>query len=240
MRSAVLASLLAVAASGVARGAPPALPVGDPHPGAELRDADFGVQSTQFGLERRVEMYQWRRDATGYANVWNAAAIDSVDFDAGHRNPARLPVRNRQWWAPSVTVDGRGLSMDTVRLLGQWEPMHPNFSRLPGTYAAQFQPEGDGLGSSFNPLDPQIGDVRITWHEFVLPPLAGKIQLLRGQWELSPKAAAAPAATRLAAVDIGAATLESARQLSPWLIVIAAASLAGLWFLIRAITGGKH
>lgn len=240
MRKPVLAALLAAAIPLAARAAAPVLPAGDPHPDVVLRDADFGVESTRFGLERRVEMFQWRRDAAGYSNVWNGAAIQSGSFDAGHRNPSRLPVTNRRWWPARVTIDGHDLSLDEVRLLGQWQPMHPNFSRLPGNYAARYQPEGDGLGSSLNPLNPEVGDVRITWHEFVLPPLAGKIQLLGGQWELSPKAASAPAATRPEAVDIAAATLEPVRRLGPWLIVIAAGLLAALWFLIRAITGGKH
>lgn len=240
MRSAIVALLLATTAHGVAIAATQTLPEGDPQADAVVRDPDFGVESARFGLERRVEMYQWRRDARGYSNVWNAAAIDSGAFDRGHRNPPKLPVRNRQWWVHSVTLDGHEISMDSVRLLGQWQAIHPNFSRLPANYAAQFQPEGEGLGSSFNPLDPQVGDVRITWYEFVLPPLAGKVQMLGGQWEPSPKAVAASAGTRPAAVDIAAATLAPARKLSPWLVLVAAAVLAGLWFLIRAITGGKH
>ncbi|TBR14140.1 MAG: hypothetical protein EPO46_01300 [Lysobacter sp.] len=231
----LLATLMACMASGRAQ----TLPEGEPKPDRVLRDPDFGVESGQFGLERRVEMYQWRRDARGYSSVWNNALIDSGDFDEAHRNPPRLPVRNRQWWVGRVTLDGHPLPLDTVRLLGQWATLRPGFSHLPGNLAASFQPEGDGMGSAFNPLDPQIGDVRITWHELVLPPLAGKIELRDGVWALSARAAAAPAAVR-PAVDIAAATREPARQLRPWLIALAIGSLAGLWFLIRALTGGKH
>ncbi|HZX79695.1 MAG TPA: TMEM43 family protein, partial [Lysobacter sp.] len=144
---------------------------GDPLPSNPLEDPDFHVASSQFGLERRVEMYQWRRDEDGgYSTVWNAAPIDASSFDAPHRNPARLPVRNRQWWVESATLDGRPLPLGVIRLLGQWQAAKPNFSRLPSNFAARFQPEGDGLASSYNPLAPAIGDVRITWHEFVLPP----------------------------------------------------------------------
>ncbi len=52
------------------------------------------------------------------------------------------------------------------------------------------------LASSDNPLAPATGDVRITWHEFVLPPLAGKVELRNDAWQLSPKVAAAPATAR--------------------------------------------
>jgi hypothetical protein len=214
-------------------------PDGDPLPSNPLDDPDFRVTSSQFGLERRVEMYQWRRDENGgYSTVWNAAPIDSSTFDPPHRNPTRLPVRNRQWWVKSATLDGRPLPLDVVRLLGQWQVAKPNFSRLPAGYAKRFQPEGDGLASSYNPLAPVIGDVRITWHEFVLPPLAGKVELRDGEWRLNATAAAAPAVAR-PAVDIAAAARTPALRLRPWIIAIAIAALAALWFLVRAITGGK-
>lgn len=219
--------------------APTTVPDDDPQSSNTLADPDFHVETREFGLERRVEMYQWRRDDEGrYAPVWNPGVIDSSDFDAPHRNPSKLPVRDREWWVDSVTLDGRPLPLDVVRQLGQWQTLHPNFSRLPANLAARFQPEGDGLSSADNPLAPRIGDVRVTWHEFTLPPLAGKVDLRGGQWQLSARAAAAPPVAR-PAVDITAATRTPARRLRPWLIVVAAGALAGLWFVIRAITGGK-
>ncbi|TZF90141.1 TMEM43 family protein [Cognatilysobacter lacus] len=215
-------------------------PENDPVPSNALQDPDFHVESSAFGLERRVEMFQWRRDDSGnYVRVWNAAPIDSSGFDGLHRNPSRLPIRNREWWVESVTLDGRALPLEVVRLLGQWQTLHPNFSRLPADLAKEFQPEGDGLASSDNPLVAVTGDVRITWHEFVLPPLAGKVEVRDGAWQLSPKAAAAPASAR-PAVDITAATRTPVMRLRPWLIAIATGALAGLWFLVRAITGGRH
>ena len=36
------------------------MPEGEPQPGKPVRDSDFGVSTRQFGLERQVEMYQWR------------------------------------------------------------------------------------------------------------------------------------------------------------------------------------
>lgn len=240
MRAAVLALMLAAAAlwpAGASRAQ--AAPDSDPAPSNPLEDPDFRVESRQFGLERRVEMFQWRQDADGgYSRVWNAAPIDSSDFDEAHRNPPRLPVRNREWWVASVTLDGRPLPLDVVRQLGQWQPLHPNFSRLPVSFAARFQPEGLGLSSAVNPLAPRIGDVRVTWHEFVLPPLAGKVDLRGDTWQMSARAAAASPTARVA-VDIAAATRTPARRLRPWVIALAVGALAGLWFLVRAITGGK-
>ena len=41
-------------------------PEGEPVASAPLKDAEFGVTTRQFALQRRVEMYQWQRDASGY------------------------------------------------------------------------------------------------------------------------------------------------------------------------------
>lgn len=235
----IAAAVLLIGAAVAAPPAPSTVPEGEPQPSNALEDPDFRVQSRQFGLERRVEMYQWRRDERGaYTLVWNAAPIDSAAFDAAHRNPATLPVRNRQWWVREVMLDGRPVPLDVVRQLGQWQTLHPNFSRLPAHLAERFQPEGEGLATADNPLAPRIGDVRVTWHEFVLPPLAGKVDLDGDAWRMSARAAAAPPSAR-PAVDIAAATRTPARRLRPWLIAVAVAALAGLWVVIRAITGGK-
>lgn len=157
-------------------------PEGEPDSGGVLNDRDFGVDTRKFGLDRRVEMYQWRQGDGGYERVWNAAPIDSSGFAPGHQNPSDLPLANRRWWAPRPTLDGRPLDDDVLRSLGEWRVLHPNFSRLPANLAASFQPEGEGLGSAENPLDPQIGDVRVSWRELVLPPLVGKVALRDGSW----------------------------------------------------------
>jgi len=157
-------------------------PEGFPDPGVMLVDPDFRVSTREFGLDRRVEMYQWRIGDQGYERVWHAALIDSAGFDATHQNPPQLPLDNQRWWAQSPTLDGKPLDADVLRSLGEWRVLRPNFSRLPANLAASFQPEGDGLGSAENPLDPQIGDLRVSWRELVLPPLTGKVVLRDGQW----------------------------------------------------------
>lgn len=159
-------------------------PEGFPDPGAALVDPDFKVRTREFGLDRRVEMYQWRFNDKGYERVWHGALIDSAGYDSTHVNPPQLALDNRRWWAESPTLDGKPLDPAVLRSLGEWRVLRPNFSRLPANLAASFQPEGEGLGSAENPLDPQIGDLRVSWRELVLPPLAGKIALRDGVWRL--------------------------------------------------------
>lgn len=187
-------------------------PVGLPQPEKSPRDTEFGVVSRRFGLERRVEMYQWRAAGQGYEKVWSATPIASSAFAPGHDNPQTLPLASRRFLATIVTLDGQPLDQEVVARLGEWREFRPNFSALPGNLSATFQPEGDGLGSAENPLDPQIGDLRVTWRELSLPPLDGKVALQSGVWKLQPQAAAQPVA------QAGAVVAPGSKRTLGWLI----------------------
>lgn len=173
-----VAALWAIAGVAVAQ-EPEGVPVTD----EVVRDVEFGVAARHFGLERRVAMFQWTKSGQGYARAWSEQAIDSRNFAPGHDNPA-LPLRSRRWIA-AISLDDKPLDASVIERLGEWRMFRPSFSALPGNLAATFQPEGDGLGSAENPLDPQIGDLRIHWRELTLPPLQGRIVLRDGRWQLS-------------------------------------------------------
>lgn len=207
-------------------------PEGFPDPGNGLVDREFGVATREFGLDRQVEMYQWRAGTDGYERVWNGARIDSSGFAPGHENPPAMPLENRRWWAQRPTLDGRPIDPDVLRRLGQWRVFRPTFSRLPANLAAAFQPEGDGLGSAENPLDPQIGDLRVSWRELVLPPLAGAVELRNGVWKVAPRAAG-PAGPL--AADVGefpVATKPNMRRWWPW-IALGVAAIAMIALVLR-------
>lgn len=165
-----------------------ATPRGDAAPVVPPRDREFGVSTRKPGLARHVEMYQWRRSGAGYAKVWSEAPIDSDGFADGHANPGTFALQARYWIASRVELDGKPLDEDVLKALGTWRPFRPGFSALPGNLAATFQPEGDGLGSAENPLDPQVGDLRVTWRELVLPSLRDRVVLQDGTWVLKPTA----------------------------------------------------
>ena len=235
MRAGLAAGLLAFA--GIAAAQEP-VPQGEPVAAERLRDAEFGVSTRQFGLQRRVEMLQWRRQGAGYARVWTSEPVDSSGFDARHANPGGFPIETRYWIAPRVTVDGRPVDEDVLKALGQWRGFRPGFSALPGNLSATFQPEGDGLGSAENPLDPQIGDLRITWHEMTLPPLAGRVALRNAVWVLNPGAAVADAGAAPAR-DPALAGRETAHR---YLLPVGAGALLvfALLALIRRLRGTRR
>lgn len=203
----IAALLLMLAAAGIVSAQQ--APLGLPQPDKSPRDAEFGVVSRQFGLERRVEMYQWRATGANYEKVWSAAPIASAAFAPGHANPPALPLASRRIMVDVVTLDGQPLDPEVLARFGEWREFRPNFSALPGNLSATFQPEGDGLGSAENPLDPRIGDLRVTWRELVLPPLEGKVALRDGVWKLQAQADGeiAPSAAGLPATWLDKRTL---------------------------------
>lgn len=205
-------------------------PEGFPDPGAALVDDEFRVRTREFGLDRRVEMYQWRSLDGRYERVWHGARIDSDGFAAGHENPPRMLLENRRWWAAKPTLDGRPLAPEVVRALGEWRVLRPGFSRLPANLAASFQPEGEGLGTAENPLAPRIGDLRVSWRELVLPPLAGKVELRDGVWRLAPDAPTAAATGNPATAQPAPLAPGAAQRLWPWigaaLLLVAAVVVA--------------
>ncbi len=166
---------------------------GEPTHASNLRDREFGVATRQFGLQRRVEMYQWRRGDDGrYRKVWWDRPVDSSAHEAAYRNPGTFPLPTRYWISESATLDGKPLDDEVLKTLGTWRAFRPGFTSLPGNLAATFQPEGDGLVSAENPLDPQVEDLRVTWRELVLPELDGRLVLRGGVWMLQaqPRSAA--------------------------------------------------
>lgn len=186
--AALLLAVAAVPAQDLVR------PRGEPETDAVVRDPEFGVSARHFGLERRVEMLQWQRADGGYRKVWSGEAIDSRGFAPGHDNPEEMPLPGRRWLA-AITLDGKPLPEEVVLQLGEWRRFRPGFTALPGNLAATFQPEGDGLGSAENPLDPEIGDLRVHWRELTLPPVHDRLALRDGRWALVPggDSAATPA-----------------------------------------------
>lgn len=228
---ALLLGMLGILGSGIA--VAQSAPEGMPRTGKPVRDRDFGVRSHQFGLERQVEMYQWRASGDGYQRVWNSAHIDSSLFAPGHENPSSMPLESRRWWAEDVTLDGKSVDAQVLRRLGTWQRFRPDFSRLPANLAASFQPEDDGLGSSENPLAPRVGDLRVRWRELVLPPITGKVEWRDGAWRLTREAAVAPARIQ-PLIEISATTDAPLREWWLWMWVgVALVLLAALWLGAR-------
>ena len=209
-------------------GAQESPPGPQPRVEAPVRDPDFRVGTDAFGLERVVEMLQWRAIRDGYERAWSRSPIDSRGFPPDRQNPAEWPLPNRRWLAPA-TLEGRPVDPAAILALGEWRQFRPGFSRLPANLAATFQPEGDGLGSADDPLAPRVGDLRVRWRELVLPPLRGELELRGGMWRLKAQVAD-PAPVAPAPVTAGA---DDGRGWWSWLLGAFAGALLIGWVLLR-------
>jgi hypothetical protein len=229
MRFAALPLLLALAGGAHAQEA--VQPQGEPVSAHPPRDAEFGVAARGFGLQRRVEMLQWRRFGPGYRKEWSERPIDSAGYAPAYRNPGEFPIETRYWIAADTMLDGKAVDDDVLKEFGQWREFRPGFTALPANLAATFQPEGDGLGTAENPLDPQIGDLRVHWRVLELPPLAGKVALQGGVW--------IPASDAVSAgVVSGGDTVAGPASAKPnrwilWLALAVVSVIGGTWWLRR-------
>lgn len=211
-----------------------------------LKDQEFGVFTRQVGLQRRVEMYQWLRKGDGYAQDWHDAPVDSSGFAPQYANPGAFPLQTRYWIGQGITLDGKPLDENVLKVLGRWRQFRPGFTALPGNLSATFQPDGDGLSSSENPLNPQIGDLRVTWWEMALPPLTGQLTLHDGVWVL---ARAEPGRAVAVSVAESSSASTSANRTSDddsthWKIWAVLALVLGLpvlvWVLSRILRQAKR
>jgi hypothetical protein len=169
-------------------------PKGQIESSADVSDPIFGVRAKVLGLERGVEMLQWRKvdfpAPPHYEQAWTAERIDSTGFDAAHRNPGDLPFNGQRWWTTEPVLGGRPVSADVLATLDAWTPLKPDLAQLPTNLAVSFQPDGDWLSTSQEPAHPQIGDVRVRWRTIGYVPAPGRAVLVAGRWELPAPAKA--------------------------------------------------
>ncbi len=175
-------------------------PQGQIESAVAVNDPVFHVGAKALGLERSVEMLQWRKvDVPApphYEQAWTAGRTDSSAFDAAHMNTGDLPFNGERWWTTDPKLDGHPVSADVLGALDSWTPLKPDLSQLPTNLAVSFQPDGDWLSTSQDPAHPDIGDVRVRWRVIAHASAPTGAALVDGRWELP--VASATAATSVA------------------------------------------
>ncbi|HTA66314.1 MAG TPA: TMEM43 family protein [Xanthomonadaceae bacterium] len=157
---------------------------------AEVADPIFLIHARVLGLERSVEMLQWRRfdtPASHYETTWSAGHIDSSAFDATHRNPADFPFNGERWWTADASLDGHPVSAGVLGVVDAWTAFKPDLSQLPTNLAVSFQPDGEWLSTSQDPVHPQVGDVRVRWQAMPSAAAPAGVRLVDGKWEMPSK-----------------------------------------------------
>lgn len=154
--------------------------------GALLADDEFQVRAQGVRLVRKVEMYQWkeeqrtetRSNAGGsqtrtttynYTRVWSDRPIDSSRFRQrdGHQNPA-MPVTGRSRTADNAMLGAFSADSRVIGLFGSSDERKldltpAQIAPFSARFAGRARINDGGVYVGFDPANPNIGDVRITY-----------------------------------------------------------------------------
>ncbi|KTD20932.1 Protein of uncharacterised function (DUF1625) [Legionella lansingensis] len=148
-----------------------------------LKDPLLGISKNAIGLQRKVEMYQWKENKEtrtesqlggsekqittySYKKVWSSRLIDSNSFkeQAGHQNPAALPIESLQQYAQTVNVGDFLLPYSLITQISETQPVdleRVNKSTLQAKLNKPIHYVSDQLYGGQDYQNPQIGDIRI-------------------------------------------------------------------------------
>jgi hypothetical protein len=154
--------------------------------GAMLADDEFQVRAQGVRLVRKVEMYQWkeeqrtetRSNAGGsqtrtttyhYSRVWSDRPIDSSRFRQrdGHQNPA-MPVTSRSSTADTAMLGAFRADSRVIGLFGSSDERKldltpAQIAPFATRFAGRARINDGGVYVGFDPANPNIGDLRITY-----------------------------------------------------------------------------
>lgn len=163
-------------------------------------DLSFGITAEGVRLERSVEMYQWKQNASSetkkelgggeetvttytYERAWSSQPIDSSNFKQpdGHRNPA-MRYRSEDFQVNAAKLGAFDLDGQVLSRIGGARDVPITPGLLPSIRGSFTGPEPIGVADGriylgANPSSPAIGDYRIA---YALVPL-GTISLVARQ-----------------------------------------------------------
>lgn len=150
-----------------------------------LADKDFGVSVPAIRLERQVQMYQWKEEKKSethkklgggtetvttynYEKAWADQPVDSSHFkeQAGHANPAAMPVEASHWMAKKVTVGGYTLADSQIAMMNKTEPVAVDDAMakaMSDAMKAKAKLESGGYYIGADPAAPAVGDAKVTF-----------------------------------------------------------------------------
>ncbi len=149
---------------------------------SDLVDPVFHVTATDaVRLERRVEMFQWRENKEtrtekklgggetetttyNYVKEWSDKTINSNSFEKqqGHANPD-MPYQGKVLNVKSARIGGFILDQSQIAQMSNFEPLAVDAQD--GDLPRGFRWEGEYLYRGKSPDQPQIGDLRIAFHQ---------------------------------------------------------------------------
>jgi Transmembrane protein 43 len=165
---------------------------GDAQTADMLGDPAFGVTANALALHRDVQMYQWKETSkhenqTGggtvttytYEKTWSLTKINSSGFNK-HTTPSGDPMHNptnwrfdeQTWRARNVTLGAFKLSGDLIEQISARDALLPGEGVTPASGPAadspdmahaKFKVSGDSYYVGVDPVNPQIGDMLVSF-----------------------------------------------------------------------------
>lgn len=156
---------------------------------APVDDREFGVRVAAVRLQRQVEMYQWKEEASTesrtrfgggeerttaykYVRAWSDKPVDSTRFKEprGHANPS-MPFQSQEAVAPGIRLGAFAVPASLSESFGDTRPLPASDAQAAGLQARLNLPVAamDGvLHLGREPAQPAVGDIRIS---FLVVPL---------------------------------------------------------------------
>jgi len=159
-----------------------------------LADAEFPVSVTAIKLSREVEMFQWKEESHAetreklgggtetvttytYTKAWSSSLIDASQFrqPEGHKNPASMPYASRHYQASRVDLGAFRLNQSLIGRLNRFESfdLGGEYAEAPPRMAGKkVALQGDTFYLGWNPSNPQIGDLRVSFKTVMPAPVS--------------------------------------------------------------------
>lgn len=154
-----------------------------------LLDDELGVGLVALRLTRNVEMYQWeekketetRKNVGGsetktttytYTKKWSPTLIKSSSFkeESGHKNPAALPVEERDLVAKAAKLGAFNLPPEVIKQLSDFEKVAlaaGDEGKVSGALRPRAVVDSGmlyvGTSAKADPQNPGVGDVRVSF-----------------------------------------------------------------------------
>lgn len=149
-----------------------------------LVDSTLGIDVNAINLDRKVQMYQWEEHVKtetqsqvggsekqiktySYTKSWSDNLIDSSKFNdqAGHQNPAVMPVNSQSQYADKVTVGDFTIPRSLVTQIDVSKPIElseANKDKLNAKLNKSVELINNELYVGADPQTPQLGDLKIS------------------------------------------------------------------------------
>jgi hypothetical protein len=164
----------------------------------KISDPDFGITENALGLKRNVSMYQWTESSTSksekqlgggkkttktynYTKKWMKRPVDSARFKkpSGHQNPGSFPVSQFSTTAPNATLGAFKLNKGQIAGVASYRSYRlESIQGVKGSLKSRAKLNGGSVYVGADPMQPQIGDMKIT---FKMAPPSGDATVMAKQ-----------------------------------------------------------